>query len=46
MRTKTYEAPQCEELILFVENVILYGADNGNAKAPNGVSGGYYGDEF
>ena len=44
MKTKAYEVPQCEELIIAVENVILY--DYGNAKAPQGVSGGYYGDEF
>ncbi|MBO6081840.1 MAG: hypothetical protein J6X69_07825 [Bacteroidales bacterium] len=47
MKTKTYEVPQCEELIIAVENVILYGGtDNGNAKAPNGEDGGYYGDIF
>lgn len=47
MKTKAYEVPQCEELIIAVENVILYGGtDNGNAKAPSGDDGGYYGDIF
>ena len=46
MKMKTYEVPQSEELRISFEENILSGQDNGNAKAPQGVSGGYYGDEF
>ena len=48
MSTKLYEVPQSEELCVSFEESILSVTpqDNGNAKAPNGVSGGYFGDEF
>ena len=46
MKKKTYEVPQSEELRISFEENILSDLDNGNAKAPKGVSGGYYGDEF
>ena len=48
MKMKTYEVPQSEELrISFEENILsVTPQDNGNAKAPNGDDGGYYGDIF
>lgn len=48
MSTKLYEVPQCEELSVSFEESILSVTpqDNGNAKAPNGDDGGYYGDIF
>ena len=39
-----YESPSAELLLVAFEECILSG--HGNAEAPNGISGGVYGDDI